>query len=207
MKVCRRFHHNLGNQRPTIRLRRSTLTNLINWDENNHLPISYNKTVVMHCDLAKTTTLILCNHTLEIVRSAKLLGIIIEYNLHLLYMLRPLLSLGTPASKLQHLQELHASWIWSLNLTLNQQESNGATSTAYHLNHLGLRHLISFANKLPDNHHQRHLLPSSAAHPLGPSTPATTRRSRYRNSTIPKIVKLINENECYIWIIVIAYTV
>ena len=111
------------------------------------MTINHNKTVVMHICTASTPVpapqLSVGPHSLQVVKSAKLLGVMLDDQLtwkqhvyttvrsaaYKLYMLRRLRSLGTPAEELKGVyitfilpKLMYASPVWSSSLTRTQQQ-------------------------------------------------------------------------------------
>ena len=135
----------INNTDPDYSRMQDTLNNLLAWTNTNHVTINQRKTVVMHFDLATTPTptpaLTLDNHTLDVVTTTKLLGVIIDDKLswgdhvsaviksasYRLYMLRRLKSLGLPTAELCNIFKLfilpkltYASPAWSSSLSQTQ---------------------------------------------------------------------------------------
>ena len=124
----------------------STLNRLNRWTEQNSVTLNHNKTVVMHVhtsvnDLAPPEIMV-GGHLLQVVRSAKLLGVTIDDKLtwkehignmvraasYRLYMVRRLKTLGAPAEDLLTIYTafilpklLYASPAWSSSLTVTQR--------------------------------------------------------------------------------------
>ena len=135
----------INNTDPDYSHLQDTLNNLIAWTNTNHVTINHKKTVVMHFNLATTPTpapaLTLDTHTLDVVTTTKLLGVIIDDKLswgdhvsaviksssYRLYMLRRLKSFGLPTTELCNIYNLfilpkltYASPAFSSSLSLTQ---------------------------------------------------------------------------------------
>ena len=125
----------------------ATLQHLQAWTEENRMTINHNKTVVMHICTSTSAVpvpqLSVGPHSLQVVRSAKLLGVMLDDQLtwkqhisttvrsaaYKLYMLRRLRSLGTPEEELKGVyitfilpKLMYASPAWSSSLTCTQQQ-------------------------------------------------------------------------------------
>ena len=135
----------INNSSPNYQTLQDSLSNLLTWTNTNHVTLNSRKTVVMHFDLATTPTqppaLTIGDHILEVVKSAKILGVIIDdklnWDLHVstivsstsfrLYMLRRLKSLGVPTPELSNIFKTfilpkltYASPAWSSSLNNTQ---------------------------------------------------------------------------------------
>ena len=136
----------IDNTAPDYNNLQHTLNHLLAWTTNNHVTINDRKSVVMHFNLTTTPlptpTLTLGTHPLEVVRSTKLLGVVIDDKLtwdahvstivksasYRLYMLRRLKSLGLPTSELCSIYKsfilprlTYASPAWSSSLSITQK--------------------------------------------------------------------------------------
>ncbi|XP_063877111.1 uncharacterized protein LOC135109616 isoform X2 [Scylla paramamosain] len=122
------------------------LEQLQTWTEESRMTINHNKTVVMHFCTSSVPVpppqLSVGPHPLQVVRCAKLLGVMVDDQLtwkqhvastirsatYRLYMLRRLRSLGTPTDELRGVyvtfilpKLMYASPVWSSSLTQTQQ--------------------------------------------------------------------------------------
>ena len=125
----------------------ATLDGLQAWTEENSMTINHSKTVVMHVCTSSAAIpppqLSVGPHPLQVVRSTKLLGVIVDDQLtwkqhvtttvrsaaYKLYLLRRLRSLGTPTHELRGVyltfilpKLMYASPAWSSSLTSTQQQ-------------------------------------------------------------------------------------
>ena len=135
----------INNISPNYQLLQDTLDNLLTWTTTNHATLNSKKTVVMQFDLATTPTqppaLTIGEHTLEVVQSARILGVVIDNKLswdrHVsstisatsfrLHMLRRLKSLGVPKPELTNIYKTfilpkltYASPAWSSSINNTQ---------------------------------------------------------------------------------------
>ncbi|MPC78037.1 hypothetical protein E2C01_072510 [Portunus trituberculatus] len=126
---------------------KTTLEQLQSWTAESRKTINYTETLVMHVCISPVAVphpqLTLSPHLLQVVRSAKLLGVTVDDQLtwkqhvtttvrsadYRLYMLRRLKSLGIPADELEGVyltlvlpRLMYASLAWSSSLTSHQQQ-------------------------------------------------------------------------------------
>ena len=135
----------VNNKEPDYTALQDTLDRLHTWTQHNNVTINQTKTEVMHVCTSRTPVppphLTVGTHPLKVVKTFKLLGVVLDDQLswdqhvanvvraasYRLYMLRRLLSVGTPESDLKAVyvsfilpKLLYASQAWSSSLTNTQ---------------------------------------------------------------------------------------
>ncbi|XP_076064938.1 uncharacterized protein LOC143038979 [Oratosquilla oratoria] len=128
----------INTRQPDFSSLQNILDNLKTWTESRNVTVNHNKTVVMHVCTSKQAVappqLSLGTHSLQVVQSAKLLGITIDdhlnWNQHInniirtasykLFMLRRLKSLGTPSPDLKGVYTTFENWILANHFNSHQ---------------------------------------------------------------------------------------